>query len=266
MIPKIKILIQHLVRIFGYKIISTGFPSNVDEEFKKIYEECKNYTMTSIEAMYSLYKAVEYIVNSKIPGDFVECGVWKGGSSMIIAHTLLKMKETNRKIYLYDTFAGMPKPTEKDIRISDSTRATNIWRRRQKNNYIDWCLSPLSEVENNMVSTRYPQKNIIFIKGKVEDTLQAQTPLHIALLRLDTDFYESTYQELNHLFPLLSDRGILVIDDYGYWAGVKEAVDKYLKENNITILLNRIDSSVRLGIKLKNETISSYQRSHKASG
>lgn len=257
----IKRLIQNLVGIFGYKIIQIPkddlreklideIPGDMDKEFKEIYEKCKDYTMTPKERMYALYKSVEYIVNAKIPGDFVECGVWKGGSSMVMASTLLKMKRTNQKIYLYDTFKGMVKPTERDIRISDSLPAINKWKKLKRGDGTDWVYSPLNEVKDNMLLTGYPTKNIIYIKGKVEDTIPLKVPSKIALLRLDTDFYESTYHELNHLFPLLSSKGVLIIDDYGCWEGAKEAVDKYFGDNNIKILLNRIDLSGRLGIKL----------------
>ena len=206
--------------------------------------------MTSIERMYALYKGVEYVVNSKIPGDFVECGVWRGGSSMIIAKTLLKMKETNRKIYLYDTYEGMSKPTKKDKETSTSLSALGEWEKSQKENYNDWCYSPLKEVENNMNLTKYPLKNIIFVKGMVEETIPKNIPTKIALLRLDTDWYESTYHELVHLYPILINKGVLIIDDYGCWAGAKEAVDEYIQENNTTILLNRVDGTGRVGVKL----------------
>ena len=91
----IKRYIIRLVNIFGYKITrnSKELPKDMDKKFKNIHKECKNYTMTSIERMYTLYKAVEYVISSKISGDFVECGVWKGGSSMIMAKTLLNLKE-----------------------------------------------------------------------------------------------------------------------------------------------------------------------------
>ena len=261
MISKVKKLIQYLVRIFGYQIVVSahkeiiyfykGFPKDMDKEFREIYEECNDYTMTSIESMYALYKAVEYIVHQKVPGDFVECGVWKGGSAMIIARTLLKLNEKGRKIYLYDTFTGMTKPTDKDKKISDSSPTINIWEKKQKNGYNEWNFSPINEVEENMLSTKYLRENIIFVKGRVENTIPSVVPAQIALLRLDTDWYESTYHELNHLFPLLSDRGVLIIDDYGHFAGAKEAVDEYFKENNITMLLDRIFYSCRIGIKLE---------------
>ena len=246
----IKPILKFVTRIFNYEISSKKFPVDLEPEFKEIYERCKKYTMTSLERMYALYKAVKYIIHSKVPGDFVECGVWKGGSSMIMAYTLLKEKETIRKIYLYDTFKGMSRPTEKDLRISDSASVINKWERKQKEEYNEWDFSPLREVKKNMFSTGYPGENMVFVKGKVEDTIPDIMPTKIALLRLDTDWYESTFHELTHLFPLLSYNGILIIDDYGHWAGAREAADQYFKENNITILLNRIDYSARIGIKL----------------
>ena len=212
-----------------------------DESFEEIYNQCKEFTMTSIERMYALYKSVRYIINSKIPGDFVECGVWRGGSTMLIALTLIELNETKRKIYLYDTFKGMPEPTDDDYRVADRTAlAKNQWKK-------EWCFSPLSEVKKNMALTRYPKNKLMFTKGKVEKTIPGTIPSRIAILRLDTDWYKSTKHELIHLFPLVSKNGVLIIDDYGYWAGSKRAVDEYF--TNKPMLLNRIDDAGRIGVK-----------------
>lgn len=199
--------------------------------------------------MYALYKAVEYIVKAKIPGDFVECGVYKGGSAMIMTYTLLQMKEINRKIYLYDTYEGMSEPTEEDKKISSDNLAVDKWKSKQKEQHNEWCFASLREVKNNLFSTGYPQKNLVFLKGKVENTIPKIMPSKIALLRLDTDWYESTKHELKHLFPVLTRHGVLILDDYGSWAGAKKAVDEYFK--NKSILLNRIDSTGRVGIKIE---------------
>ena len=206
--------------------------------------------MTSVERMYGLFKAVEYLIDSNISGDFVECGVWKGGSTMLIANTLIQLNSNDRKIYLYDTFEGMPEPTENDYYISNKkTHAVDRWKKQQKQDINTWCFTPLTEVKNNMYSTGYPKNKIIFIKGKVENTIPKTIPSEIALLRLDTDWYESTKHELIHLYPLLSKNGVLIIDDYGHWAGAKKAVDEYFSKN--FILLNRIDYTGRIGIKIK---------------
>lgn len=252
MLHILKRIIQKSANLFGYRIVKMMrvYPvMDKDDKFQRIYTKCKDYTMTSKERMFALYKAVEYIINSKIPGDFVECGVWKGGSTMLIALTLLEMKETNRKIYLYDTFTGMSEPTEEDIKVSDkSVRALSHWKKAQEEDFNEWCFSPLPEVKNNMYSTKYPKDKIIFVKGKVEETVPKTMPSKIALLRLDTDWYESTKHELTHLFPLVTKNGVLIIDDYGSWAGSKKAVDEYF--SNKSMLLNRIDDFGRLGIKI----------------
>ena len=87
-----------------------------------------------------------------------------------------------------------------------------------------------------------------FVQGMVEETIPAGAPEKIALLRLDTDWYESTHHEMVHLFPRISDGGVLIIDDYGHWAGARRAVDEYFHEHNIAILLNRLDYTGRIGI------------------
>jgi len=250
-----KKIIKKLANLFGYTITKTKYYNpdpvvNKDEKFIRIYDKCKEYSMTSKESMYALYKSVEYVIKQKIPGDFVECGVWRGGSIMLIAYTLLdELNITNRKIFLYDTFEGMTKPTEDDWLLSNKNILTyDKWNKEQKKDYNKWCYAPLSEVKNNIALTRYPENNIIFVKGKVEDTIPKTMPTKIAILRLDTDWYESTKHELIHLFPLVSKGGVLILDDYGYWAGQKRAVDEYFC--NELILLNRIGCNGRIGVKI----------------
>jgi hypothetical protein len=250
--------IQKIANLFGYKIVPIWTYSDtynpdlvMAEELREILKKCRKYTKTSEERIYALHKAVKYIVSSKIPGDFVECGVWRGGSAMVVAYSLLEMGETNRKIYLYDTFEGMSEPTKDDYLLSDKSVSAESELKKGKVKGEDiWCLSSLSEVRNNMLSTGYPEDKLVFIKGKVEDTIPKTMPLKISLLRLDTDWYESTKHELTYLFPILVQNGVLLIDDYGHWAGSKKATDEYFSVNKIPILLNRVDYTARLGIKL----------------
>ncbi len=234
----------------GEEMLCDGIPIDIiDRKFITLFKECEPYTFTTIEPMYSLYQSVQYVINNNIPGDFVECGVWKGGSAMLIAKILLISGIKNRKIYLYDTFEGMSEPTDKDVDFKGKN-ANILLKRTDK--FVEksvWCYSSIDEVKNNLYSTNYPKENLIFVKGKVENTIPQTIPNQISLLRLDTDWYESTYHEFVHLFPILSKQGVLIIDDYGHWKGAREATDKYFKENNITILLNRIDYTVRTGIK-----------------
>jgi O-methyltransferase len=101
-----------------------------------------------------------------------------------------------------------------------------------------------------MFSTGYPKEELIFVKGKVEDTIPVIIPEKIGLLRLDTDWHDSTYHELDYLFPRLSTNGVIIIDNYGCYRGAREAVDKYFQEKKLKLLLHRINSSVRMGIKV----------------
>jgi O-methyltransferase len=113
-----------------------------------------------------------------------------------------------------------------------------------------WCLATINDVEQNMKATSYVPSNIIYVKGKVENTIPTLSPDKvIALLRLDTDWYESTKHELIHLYPELTKGGVLIIDDYGHWDGCRKAVDEYFNNTDSSILLNRVDYTGRIGIK-----------------
>lgn len=205
--------------------------------------------MTSAERVNALVESVRYIVSEGISGDFVECGVWKGGSAMAMSLALQELGEQDRQIFLYDTFAGMSAPSPVDKSIGGSSAQDKFLELKTSDDSSDWCFSPLSEVKTNVLSVGYPEEKFHFIEGKVEDTIPGSIPDRIALLRLDTDWYESTKHELIHLFPRLSPRGVIIIDDYGHWHGARQAVDEYIAENDIHIFLNRIDNSGRIGIK-----------------
>ncbi|MFH1399124.1 MAG: TylF/MycF/NovP-related O-methyltransferase [Candidatus Woesearchaeota archaeon] len=244
-------LFQSVAKLFGYKIlpIHPKLHPDMDREFRNIYDQCKHLTMTPIERMYSLYESVKYVEKAGIPGDFVECGVWKGGSAMVIALALQQLCSTNRKIFLYDTYTGMAQPTQEDKLIYGNLKAINRWKKEKKRNYNTWCFSPLEEVKRNLFSTGYPRENLVFVKGRVENTIPLNIPQNIALLRLDTDWYQSTLHELKYLFPILEKKGVLIIDDYGHWEGARKAVDEYLMNKGVNILLNRIDYGCRVAIK-----------------
>ncbi len=218
-----------------------------DKEFQNLYSKVgtrkSKYTLTSMERCYSLYKAIQYITKGDILGDIVECGVWRGGSAMLAALTLIKSQQTHRKIYLYDTYEGMPEPTDKDIDIHGVPYRL-LWKKEK-----EFLSVSLDEVKKNIFSTGYPKENIIFVKGMVQDTIPNTVPKKIALLRLDTDLYESTYHELFHLYPKTTSQGVIIIDDYGHFQGSQEATEKYLSQNPQKVLLHRIDYSCRVWIK-----------------
>ena len=245
----VKNFIKSVLKNKGFKIVNEKqlYP-DIELEFKNLSKKVIPFTMTSVERLYSLFQAVKYIHQNKIEGDFVECGVWKGGSSMMAALSFLSLGDTKRKFLLYDTYEGMSEPTEKDVDFKNDSAFKN-WKKIKEEKTLEMCYNTLDEVEINMRATAYPSDKIQFIKGKVEDTIPANLPGKIAILRLDTDWYESTYHELKHLYPLVQSGGVLIIDDYGYWKGAREAVDQYFKEENISPLLHRIDHTGRIMIK-----------------
>jgi hypothetical protein len=216
---------------------------------QQILQIVRPFTMTSPERIIALTRAVEYITEKNIEGDIVECGVWKGGSMMAVLQTLFNQNNIDKKIYLYDTFEGMSEPTNADKSL-DGRPAQMQLDETNKLKDIIWCYSTLDEVKGNIAKMAYPSAHIHYVKGKVEDTIPNTIPEKIALLRLDTDWYESTKHELEHLFPRLVRGGILIIDDYGHWEGCQKAVDEYLANNNITIFLSRIDYTGRIGVKM----------------
>jgi len=225
----------------------------LEPEFLRIYAACKEFTMTSRARMYALYQATKFVVQAKIPGALAECGVWRGGSMMLVARTLVDLAATDRTLYLYDTFEGMSRPSEHDVTLRGGHAALPEWERHRRGVmdrlrklfYRHWYEGGLDAVRRNLASTGYPADRIVYVPGKVEDTLPGTGPEQLALLRLDTDWYESTKHELECLYPRLAARGILIIDDYGYWAGAKQAVDEYFA-GRTPQFLTRIDWTGRM--------------------
>lgn len=225
-------------------------PPDFSREVAATVEAVQPYTMTSPERIASLVHAVEYVARHDIPGDIVECGVWKGGSMMAIARTLQRLNRTDRRLLLFDTFDGMPPATDDDRDLQGASASAQLAGADRNSDAIIWARAQLDEVQQNLRGTGYPAERMEFIKGKVEDTVPARSPQRIALLRLDTDWYESTRHELEHLFPRLSDGGVLIIDDYGHWQGARKAVDEYFEKHGISLLLCRIDYTGRIAVKL----------------
>jgi O-methyltransferase len=244
---------KSLVRSLGFDIVRyPTLPVDLSQHVLDVIVAVEKFTQTSPERIHALCQAVQYITRSKIPGSVVECGVWKGGSMMAVAYSLLYLGDCSRELYLFDTFEGMPAPSRFDISLTGA-QASELLRTSSKSDEQSiWCYAPQEKVQQALLSTGYDPQKLHLIKGKVEDTVPAEAPDKISLLRLDTDWYESTHHELIHLFPRLSVGGVIIIDDYGHWQGVRQAVDEYIEENNVRLLLNRIDYTGRIGVKLEN--------------
>jgi O-methyltransferase len=253
--------VVHILRAVWQTVLRDWKPGHLIEERCKVFPDIappdmaklmavEGYTMTSIERRYALLQAVQHLVQRHIEGTMVECGVWHGGSMMLVANELAALGSTERELYLFDTFEGMTSPTAMD---QDWTGADAESRMKQDEALREtshmWCVSPLANVERNMAKTGYPKDRIHLVQGRVEDTIPAQAPAQIALLRLDTDWYESTRHELAHLYDRLVPGGIVIIDDYGYWQGARKAVDEFIAQCPDAIFLNRIDETGRTFVK-----------------
>jgi O-methyltransferase len=248
--------INRVLRRAGVEINRTGaqnaveWPGFADVEpwVAEIIEKAAPFTMTSHERISALCHAVRYVTKHNIPGDIVECGVWRGGSMMAAALTLLGEHDLTRTLYLFDTFEGMPSPTEVDRATSSGKSAALLLEEADESSLI-WAHAALDDVRANLASTNYPTERIRFMRGRVEDTIPRAAPENIAILRLDTDWYASTRHELIHLYPKLSVGGVLVVDDYGHWEGARKAVDEFINDNRLPILLQRIDYTGRIAVK-----------------
>lgn len=223
---------------------------DMEAEFLPIYAAAKPYTLTSLERMHGLYKAVEHVIADGVPGDFVECGVWKGGSAMVAALSLLHFRDATRTLWLYDTYEGMTDPGVHDVQYDNLTAP----QRHAKDGVLERGWGALAnageeEVRANLALTRYPADRLRFVRGKVEETLPHTKPTQISILRLDTDWYESTKVEMELLFPLLSPGGIIILDDYGHWKGSRKAVDEYFAARKLNVYLSRLDYACRVGVK-----------------
>ena len=252
-------IVNSIFKKFDYRV-SKVEKANLDHQFigvskfeKKTLEICSNYSMTGYENMFALIKSIDFINKNNIKGDFVECGVWKGGNLILFQKMIEKFK-LKKKIYAFDTFEGMTAPQKVDQTfLGESSIAIfkKLKRKKidpKKNTVMAEC--SIEDVKNNFRKNTNNNKNLICIKGPVEKTLQIKKnlPKKISILRLDTDWYQSTKIELIKLFPLVEKKGIIIIDDYGYWKGARKAVDEYFKNKNLTMF--KIDFTGRLIIKI----------------
>jgi len=238
-------------KTFDDNLLYNYDPFNGDKhQVNKVINLVKPFTLTTPNSILTLVNAVKYVVENKIPGSIVECGVGQGGSMMAVAKTLLDLNCTDRSLYLYDTFEGMTRPTKVDINWNNESAIEKFEKEKISHDSSIWRNTTLQEVKQAVYSVGYRREKIYFIKGKVEDTLPENAPESISILRLDTDWYESTRHELIHLYPHLSKGGIIILDDYDHWMGSKKATDEYFSKNKIPLLLNKIIRGGRIGVKI----------------
>jgi len=211
-------------------------------------------TYISKERLFAALMSCKYVLQNNIDGDFVECGVWKGGNS-IIAAGIFNMYNSCKKVYLYDTFQGMTAPTDVDVSLREDgilareiLNAAELDKNKKWTKNI-WCHASTDDVETNFSNLGLLSENVKFVQGDILQTLDVTIPDKISVLRLDTDWYESTKKEMDVLYERIDPNGVLMVDDYGHWAASKKAVDEYFSKNNNRPFIQYIDYTGRLGIK-----------------
>jgi len=233
------------------------FLATLDDFERDVLAQVRPYTMTSPQRQVATLDAVEYVVRRGVPGDFVECGVWRGGVVLAMILALQRLGVDDRDLWLFDTFEGMTEPEDVDTSPFDEP-ARSTWERARAAGrkawhwYFDEELTGFGKeaVEAMLVATGYPPERLHLVQGPVEDTLPSEGLDRLALLRLDTDWYASTRHELECLYPLLSPGGVLLIDDYGHWDGCRRAVDEFFGGTEVgPVLLARSDYTGRLVVK-----------------
>ena len=242
-------IIYQVLRRFDIEVsrnASKKFPVELSDLEQRILTRVKPITMTSAGRLSGIAIAMRYLRANQIEGDVVECGVWAGGS--IAAAALLGVEDfPRRKYWLFDTFEGMTRPSVHDPK---EAKEGYLKTKHQSDEGSNWCEVNETQVRDNLINVGVDISNCIFVAGDVAHTLRRDNlPSKIALLRLDTDWYESTLIELENLYPRLVPGGVLIIDDYGHWEGARKAVDEYFKKLNFQPLLIPLDYTGRICIK-----------------
>src|ERR1700730_980826 len=167
---------NRVFRVIGMEVNSepSGFPG-IEPWVAQIIERVRSFIMTSGERISALGHAVRYVAKYKIPGDIVECGVWRGGSMMAAALTLEAEEDLCRTLHLFDAFAGMPPPSEVDRAIQSGRSAAFLLEEADSSSDL-WALAPIDAVRVNLESTNYPADRIRLIRGRVEDTVPGRLP------------------------------------------------------------------------------------------
>jgi hypothetical protein len=249
MLNLLKNYIQKILNSFGYTIVNNNQRIvELSDKQKYLISITNSISMTPKIRRYNLIQALEYIAHYKLEGDLVECGVWKGGN-IVIYKKFIEENNIKKNIYAFDTFQGMSNPDQNDYIINSAISAQTILDNDKKRITNDWGVCDLEEVKFNISKRTKNLNNIFFIKGKVEETLlnKINLPEKISILRLDTDFYQSTKIELEILYEKVCKGGVIIIDDYGHWAGSKKAVDEFFKEK--FVWMHYVDYACRLIIK-----------------
>ena len=213
------------------------FPEIEAKEFWAAYDQTISYSLVHATGFYNVYQSLAYIRDNRLPGDLVDCGCFLGGVSIFMKILMRDWGMNDRRVILFDTFTGPPVGS-KDTIIGGQPFQWN-----------EALVNHREDTEQNIKEVLGSLDGFQIVEGFVEDTLPNTIFGDLALLRLDTDFYESTKIEFEILYPKLVDGGVVIVDDYGYFQGSRRATDEYFASLDRPPLLNRIDQGVWAGVK-----------------
>jgi hypothetical protein len=227
----------------GLRTLAQAWNLISPSEFASLYRQIHTDTMCSVARLSGLYRAMRHVVKEDIAGDIVECGCARGGSAALMALTLRQLG-SRRKLWLFDTFEGLPAPSsdDPDFEIADLFTGT--------------CVGTLGEVRGLFERLKVAE-DVNFVKGLFQTTLPVTPIARIAVLHIDGDWYESVKICLDLLFDKVVPGGLIQFDDYGFWQGARKAVDEFLQLRGIRSRLQRLDYSGRFLIKEESRGIKS---------
>ena len=224
---------------FSLIILDIYYLFKLNKKEKKIVNICNNYSFqtSQINILRNNIDILNTIKKKRAQGDFVECGVYKGISLVFFQKYIEINNLENIKIYGFDTFEGIPEPSNEDIDIHGLSMKDTFEKYKINKESSNWNNSSLDEVRLNFKDNTTHNDNLILIKGLVEETLlkKDNLPDKISLLKLDTSLYEGTKIELEVLFPKIQKGGIIIVEGYFKFLGVKKAVDNFFSTKNYLI-------------------------------
>lgn len=259
----LKKLLKLTLNKLGYELVRkkknnlTRINQVSEDECEEMIKIAHSNTMVAHAGLVSLYHQILFCETQDIPGDFIECGVWKGGAVAIMALVNLKHSPVRRHIHLFDSFEEICEPDEQ----IDGERAIREVRMWAKNGGTGGKLIPVSGIydhrggpgtieENKLLlehTIGYDPQYIHYHKGWFQHTLPQKHKNidKVAILRIDADWYASTRVCLDYLFDKVVPGGFVIIDDYGAYNGCRKAVDEFIEERGKPLFLNYVNSDIR---------------------
>jgi O-methyltransferase len=224
---------KKLMRDRIFSIRKKPNPPAPENDFDALCQAVKDHTLLDRERLFSLWNLLQDVNARGIPGDVVECGSYKGGSSAVLRAAM----GSHRKLWIYDSFQGMPATEETD---GEEAKA-----------WVGKCSASEEEVVEILRATGAIPGEYIVRQGWYQETFQQGLPDKIALLHCDADWYRSVTLVLDTFYPILSEGGCVILDDFAYWEGSRLAFYDFCEKQRIRPLIERVGNSQAYWIKGK---------------